>query len=321
MDGAAKPMTVRVVIVTGASAGIGKATAAGLAALGAHVVMPCRDEPKCKAAMGHIGRAVPDASLEMMCLDLASLEDVRRFADEFRATHRRLDVLINNAAVVKRRRELTVDGLEETFAVNVLAPFLLTNLLLPMLRASAPSRIINLSSGLHKRAHMDLGDLQLDRGWSSYRAYDRSKLADILLTVALAETLRGTGVTANSAHPGLIDSDLGREMSWMQRKVKHGRQDLRLPGQLATGRGGDRPVLRRLPRGRALRGGPRQDACGAALARVRGAHRAQIGLEWPAPGPVAVRHALNIGPRPACRAESLGAGAGPMAIMRREAMS
>jgi NAD(P)-dependent dehydrogenase (short-subunit alcohol dehydrogenase family) len=213
-------MAGKVVIVTGASAGIGKATAAGLAALGAHVVMPCRDAAKCEAAMARIGGAVPGASLEMMRLDLASLADVRRFADEFLATHRRLDVLINNAAVVKRRREVTVDGLEETFAVNVLAPFLLTNLLLPMLKASAPSRIINLSSGLHKRAHMDMGDLQVEQGWSSYRAYDRSKLADILLTVALARRLGGTGVTANSAHPGLIDSDLGREMSWAQRTVK-----------------------------------------------------------------------------------------------------
>jgi len=220
MAGATQPMAGKVVIVTGASAGIGKATAAGLAALGAHVVMPCRDVPKCEAAMARIGGAVPGASLEMMRLDLASLADVRRFADGFLAAHRRLDVLINNAAVVKRRREVTVDGLEETFAVNVLAPFLLTNLLLPMLKASAPSRIINLSSGLHKRAHMDMGDLQVERGWSSYRAYDRSKLADILLTVALARRLGGTGVTANSAHPGLIDSDLGREMSWAQRTVK-----------------------------------------------------------------------------------------------------
>jgi len=220
MADATRPMAGRVVIVTGASAGIGKATAAGLAAMGAHVVMPCRDVPKCEAAMARIKNAVPGASLEMMRLDLASLGEVRRFTEEFLATHRRLDVLINNAAVVKGRREVTVDGLEETFAVNVLAPFLLTELLLPMLKASAPSRIINLTSGLHKRAHMDLGDLQLERGWSSYRAYDRSKLADILLTVALAERLRGTGVTANSAHPGLIDSDLGREMGWGQRTVK-----------------------------------------------------------------------------------------------------
>lgn len=220
MAGATQPMAGKVVIVTGASAGIGRATAAGLAALGAHVVMPCRDVPKCEAAMTRIRSAVPGASLEMMRLDLASLGDVRRFVEEFLAAHRRLDVLINNAAVVKRRREVTVDGLEETFAVNVLAPFLLTNLLLPMLKASAPSRIVNLSSGLHKRAHMDLRDLQVEREWSSYRAYDRSKLADILLTVALARRLEGTGVTANAAHPGLIDSDLGREMSWAQRTVK-----------------------------------------------------------------------------------------------------
>jgi len=215
-----RTMAGKVVIVTGASAGIGKATAAGLAALGAHVVMPCRNVPKCEAAMARIRAAVPAASLEMMHLDLASLADVRRFADGFSATHRRLDVLVNNAAVVKRRREVTVDGLEETFAVNVLAPFLLTNLLLPLLRACAPSRIVNLSSGLHRRAHLDLGDLQVERGWRTYKAYDRSKLADILLTAALARRLEGTGVTANAAHPGLIDSDLGREMSWAQRTVK-----------------------------------------------------------------------------------------------------
>jgi len=214
------PMAGKVVIVTGASAGIGRATAAGLAALGARVVMPCRDAPKCEEAMARIRGEVPGASLEMMRLDLASLMDVRRFADEFLATHRRLDVLVNNAAVVKRRREVTVDGLEETFVVNVLASFLLTNLLLPMLKASAPSRIVSLTSALHRRAHLDLGDLQVERGWRTYKAYDRSKLADILLTAALARRLEGTGVTANSAHPGLIDSDLGREMSWAQRTVK-----------------------------------------------------------------------------------------------------
>jgi len=220
MAGTAQPMAGKVVIVTGASAGIGRATAAGLAAMGAHVVMPCRDAPKCEAAMARIRNAVPNASLEMMRLDLASLGDVRRFVDEFMAAHRRLDVLVNNAAVVKGRREVTVEGLEVTFAVNVLSPFLLTNLLLPMLRASAPSRIIFLTSALHRRAHLDLADLQVERGWGTYKAYDRSKLADILLTVALAERLRGTGVTANAAHPGLIDSDLGREMSWAQRAVK-----------------------------------------------------------------------------------------------------
>jgi len=215
-----RPMAGKVVIVTGASAGIGRATAAGLAALGARVVMPCRDAPKCEASVARIGAAVPGASLEMMRLDLASMADVRRFASDYARTHARLDVLINNAAVVKRRREVTVDGFEETFAVNVLAPFLLTNLLLPMLKASSPSRIVFLTSGLHKRAHMDLGDLQVERGWSSYRAYDRSKLAVILLTVAMARRLGGTGVTANVAHPGLIDTDLGREMSWAQRTVK-----------------------------------------------------------------------------------------------------
>ncbi len=213
-------MRDRGVMVTGSTTGIGLAVAQVLAAMGARVAIVASGEDRGRRALERVRAVAEGAEVELLLCDLASMASVRRLAADYMAGHDRLHVLVNNAAVVKRRREVTVDGLEVTFAVNHLAPFLLTNLLLPVLRASAPSRIVNVSSGLHGRGRIHLDDLQLERGFGPYVAYDQSKLANVLFTVALAERLGGTGVTANACHPGLIDSELGREMSAFQRTVK-----------------------------------------------------------------------------------------------------
>ena len=146
--------------------------------------------------------------VELMLADLASLDSVRAFAKCYGESHDSLRVLLNNAGVARLRRSLTVDGVETTFQVNYLSPFLLTNLLLPLLKRSAPSRIVNVSSVSHYGGHIDLGDLQFERGYRVMRAYSRSKLAQVLFTHELARRLEGTGVTANCLHPGTVATNI-----------------------------------------------------------------------------------------------------------------
>ncbi|MFZ5477713.1 MAG: SDR family oxidoreductase [Myxococcota bacterium] len=194
----------KVCIVTGANTGIGLATAKALAGMGAHVVLACRDRAKGEAAAAGVG--------ELMLLDLASLRSVRAFAEDFRARFDRLDVLVNNAGLLAPARTVTEDGHELTFQVNHLGPFLLTSLLLPMLRASAPSRIVNVSSRAHVGRKPALDDVEGERRWSSWDAYGRSKLYNILFTRELARRLDGTGVSANACHPGLVASSFQRNV-------------------------------------------------------------------------------------------------------------
>ncbi len=151
-----------------------------------------------------------DSGVETVVGDFSSLDSVRRLAREILDRFERLDVLINNAGVATRNRELSVDGFELIFAVNHLAPFLLTNLLLPLIRRSAPSRIINVSSMTHAYANLDLQDLQGEQNFEAYAAYCRSKLANILFTKELARRLDGSGVTVNALHPGVVDTKLLR---------------------------------------------------------------------------------------------------------------
>jgi NAD(P)-dependent dehydrogenase (short-subunit alcohol dehydrogenase family) len=196
-------MAGRVCVVTGATRGIGRATAEGLAHLGAPVVLVCRRKEDGDAVAREItaqSRAVPD----VVTADLSSQTSIRQAAGYLRGRYPRLHVLINNAGVIPRNREVTVDGLEMQFAVNHLAYFLLTNLLLPQLQAGAPSRIINVSSGAHTHATLDFDDLQSERGYESKPVYSRSKLANILFTYELARRLTGTGVTANCLNPGVV---------------------------------------------------------------------------------------------------------------------
>src|SRR5215510_2351583 len=200
----------RTVLVTGASSGIGRATALGLAAEGARLLLVGRTPERCEETLAEIRRRSGRDDSVMLRADLSSLKEVRRLAEEVLARTDRLDVLVNNAGVTLLRRETTVDGLEATFATNHLAYFLLTGLLLPRLRESAPARIVNVASDAHRFGRLDLDDLQSERRYAAMRVYGQSKTANILFTQELARRIAGSGVTANALHPGGIRSNLGR---------------------------------------------------------------------------------------------------------------
>ncbi len=207
------PMTGKTVLITGATSGIGKATAMGLANMGASVVMVGRDRGRGEAAVAEIKERSGNASVDLMLADVSSQREIRRLADGFGEAYPRLDVLVNNAGVFRSERITTADGIEATFAVNHLAYFLLTNLLLERLKASAPSRIVNVASADHSNATIDFDDLQGEKGYRGAKAYSRSKLANVLFTYELARRLRGTGVTVNCLHPGVVGTNLGSGVS------------------------------------------------------------------------------------------------------------
>ena len=199
----------RVFLVTGANSGIGKATALGLARLGGTVVMACRSATRGEAARQHIVRDSGNSKVYLELVDLASEDSTRSFAEEFKRKYPRLDVLVNNAGVYTPHREVTPDGLERTFEVNYLSGFLLTHLLLDLLKKSAPSRIVNVSSSAHSGGTIHFDDLQGEQRYGGFGAYGQSKLAQILFTRELAGRLEGTGVTVNACHPGVIRTNLG----------------------------------------------------------------------------------------------------------------
>jgi NAD(P)-dependent dehydrogenase (short-subunit alcohol dehydrogenase family) len=197
-------------LVTGATSGIGFATATALARAGMHVVMVSRNPARGEAARAAIRRDTGSNRLEVLQADLSSRDSVRALAARFLATHERLDVLVNNAGVFEPRRRTSVDGIEMTLAVNTLAPFLLSSLLLDRLRESAPARIVNVCSAMQARASLDLADLQFARRpYRMTQAYSQSKLALLLATRELARRLGGSGVTVNAAHPGWVATNLG----------------------------------------------------------------------------------------------------------------
>jgi NAD(P)-dependent dehydrogenase (short-subunit alcohol dehydrogenase family) len=198
----------KVYLVTGANAGIGRATAERLAETGGTVVLLCRSLARGEEARRAIVAKTGNPRVELLIADLSSQRQIRAVAAEFRARHDRLDVLINNAAVLTRERRLTEDGLELQFAVNHLAPFLLTQLLLDLLKRSSPARIITVSSEAHREGRIDVADLQGARSYRGLRAYRQSKLANILFTRELSRRLKGSGVTANAAHPGAVATRL-----------------------------------------------------------------------------------------------------------------
>lgn len=202
-------ITGKTVLITGATNGIGKAAATELARMGATVVITARDLHKGQATLEEIRSKTGNSNLDLLVADLSSQAEVRRLAAEFKAKYSRLDVLINNAGGFFDVRKTTVEGIEYTFAFNHLAYFLLTNLLLDLLKQSAPSRIINVSSDAQSGAKLNFGDLQMEQRYGSFTAYGQSKLANVMFTYALARRLEGTGVTVNALHPGVVNTGFG----------------------------------------------------------------------------------------------------------------
>jgi retinol dehydrogenase-14 len=207
----ARLMAGKTVLITGGTSGIGKATAMGLAALGARVAITGRDPERAEAAAVVIRGATGNPGVDGFGADLSSQAEVRRLAAAILDTYPRLDVLVNNVGGSWATRHVTADGLEQTFAVNHLAAFLLTNLLLDRLKASAPARVVTVSSNAQARGQIDFEDLQGERNYSEHRAYPQSKLASVMFTYELARRLAGTGVTATVLHPGVVSTGFGAE--------------------------------------------------------------------------------------------------------------
>ena len=210
-------MEGRVCVITGATSGIGRSAARELAALGAHLVIVARSSERANATRREIEEATGSRAVEVEIADLASQAQVRSLADRLLAAHPAIHVLINNAGLTLSERHLTEDGLEETFAVNHIAPYLLTQLLLDRLRSSAPARVVTVSSDAHRGAAIPFDDLNGDSGFSGWVAYSWSKLANILFTTELARRLEGSGVTATCLHPGVVATRFGNEGPWFIR--------------------------------------------------------------------------------------------------------
>jgi NAD(P)-dependent dehydrogenase (short-subunit alcohol dehydrogenase family) len=215
-------MNGRVCVVTGATHGIGLATARELAARGATVLVHGRDLARAVTAAADIRRDTGNPEVRAVQADFAELAQVRRLAQQLAASLPRLDVLINNAGLMSAARSQSTDGYELTFAVNHLAPFLLTNLLLGKLKASAPARVIVVSSEAHRRGTLDFGRLMNTAGAGPMAAYARSKLANALFARELAARLAGTGVTVNCLHPGVVDTHLFHDSPLLLRALLAG---------------------------------------------------------------------------------------------------
>ncbi len=205
-----KPMHGKVCIVTGAASGIGAMTAQALAQQGAAVILVDINSEKGAATVNQIKQQTGNPAVEFMWADLSAQKEIRQLAQQFKSRYQRLDVLVNNAGAMFARRQETVDGIEMTFALNYLSGFLLTNLLLDTIKASAPARIINVSSRSHARARINFDDLQSRSGYDGLQTYAHSKLAIVLFTYELARRLEGTGVTANTLHPGVVATNFAR---------------------------------------------------------------------------------------------------------------
>ncbi|MFX1482295.1 MAG: SDR family oxidoreductase [Promethearchaeota archaeon] len=215
-------MKDKICIVTGSNSGIGRETALALTAMGGTVVAVVRNPELGKEACEAIVAETGNESIDMMLCDLSSMSEIRRFAEEFKSNYSRLDVLINNAGAVFSKREVTSDGFERTLAVNYLAPFLLTHELLPLLKASAPSRVINLSSGMTQNAELNLDDLQSESSYKSRKVYSHAKLLVEMFTYELARRLDNTGVSVNAVHPGFVATNLGRSSGSLSSRIMFG---------------------------------------------------------------------------------------------------
>src|SRR3990170_70761 len=205
----------RVCLVTGATAGIGAVSARELARMGATVVGVGRNPDKCATVGERVKSETGNPQVEFLSADLSSQAQVRRLAEAFKQKYDRLEVLVNNAGAYYLTRQECVDGIELTFALNHLGYFLLTNLLLDLIKASAPARIVNVSSNAHQSARMDFASLKGGGFYNSWAAYSQSKLANLLFTYELARRLEGTGVTVNALHPGFVASSFAHNNGWL----------------------------------------------------------------------------------------------------------
>jgi len=212
-------MNDKICLVTGANSGIGKVTAKVLAAGGVTVIMVCRNRDKGEAARHEIVGKTRNENVELMIADFSDLRQVRRLAAEVKAKYSRLHTLVNNAGAYNGKRMITADGYEMTFAVNHLGYFLLTVELLDLLKSSAPARIVNVASEAHRNSHINFDDLNLENGYSGWKAYAQSKLANVLFTYKLASKLEGTGATANCMHPGFVGTNIFNHVKGIGGKI------------------------------------------------------------------------------------------------------
>lgn len=221
-----KPTNGRVAVVTGGSSGIGQYTALALAQAGYIVVITARSAERLAETAGWIGREVPGAIVEVERVDFASFASVRAMAARILARHPKITILVNNAGMVMARRKISEDGFESILQINHLSPFLLTELLMPAIRAAhadGPARVVVTASNASTHSTIDFADLQMEKGWGPMRVYGRSKLMNIMFTYALARRLNGTGITVNALHPGFVGSRIankGWAIDWLWALVK-----------------------------------------------------------------------------------------------------
>lgn len=219
-----KKMNGKICLITGATSGIGKETAKGLAELGATIVMVGRDREKGEEVKKEIIETTGNKNIHLLIADLSLQKSIKNLAHSFKERFTHLDVLINNAGGIFGRRIITEEGIEYTFALNHIAYFLLTHLLLDILKKRTPSRIINVASEGHRFHRIDFDNLQGEKGYSGLRAYDQSKLCNILFTYELARRLEGSGITVNCLHPGMVDSNFGNTGPlWFRLLIKIGK--------------------------------------------------------------------------------------------------
>jgi len=210
-----KPMQNKICLITGTTSGIGQATAMALAKMGATVIVVGRNKERCQNTVAKIKRETGNSKVDYLLADLSVQSQIRQLVTDFKSRYDHLDVLVNNAGAINFFRRVSVDSIEMTFALNHLAYFLLTNLLLDMLKASAPARIVNVASNSHLGQHLDFDNLELKHGYNPMRAYGRSKLCNLYFTYELARRLEGTGVTVNAMHPGFVATNMGANNGWL----------------------------------------------------------------------------------------------------------
>ena len=211
------PPTTKTCLITGATSGIGEVTAWELARKGARIVVAGRDLRRCVDTVERIKAGTGNTRVDYLVADLSSQTEIRRLADTFLERYDRLDVLVNNAGAFFFRRQESGDGIEKTFALNHLSYFLLTRLLLETLKASAPARVVNVSSNSHYGSALDFGDLQSVNRYRGMKVYGRSKFANVLFTYELARRMEGTGITVNALHPGFVRTNMGKNNGWLIR--------------------------------------------------------------------------------------------------------